>query len=82
MTDYQPKADELIVPVYIPDNNGEPVLHIGEGSLENDTLTIKFNNSVAALMLERKMARHEIMGFSVINVQEQLDAHAEGLETE
>lgn len=75
--DYSPKGEGLIVPVYIPDNNGEPVLHVGDASIKDDILEVKFNDSIGALLLERKFARGEIMGFSVINVQEQLDAVAE-----
>lgn len=76
--DFSPSTENAIVPVYIPDNNGEPVLHVGDASLKNDILEIKFNDSVGALLLERRIARGEIMGFSVINVQEQIDAIAEG----
>ena len=76
--DFSPSIKNAIVPVYIPDNNGEPALCVGDASLKNDVLEIKFNDSVGALLLERKIARGEIMGFSVINVQEQIDAIAEG----
>lgn len=76
--DFSPNANEVVVPVYIPDNNGEPVLRVGDASLKDDVLTIKFNDSVGALLLERKIARGEIMGFNVINVQEQIDAITKG----
>lgn len=76
--DFSPSTENAIVPVYIPDNNGEPVLHVGDASLNDDILTIKFNDSIGAMLLERKIARGEIMGFSVINVQEQIDAIAAG----
>lgn len=73
-----PSIEEAIVPVYIPDNNGEPALHVGDAKLADDTLVIDFKNTAAAFLLQRKIARGEIMGFSVINVQEQIDAIAEG----
>lgn len=73
-----PSIEEAIVPVYIPDNNGEPVLHVGDAKLADDTLVINFKNTAGAFLLQRKIARGEIMGFSVINVQEQIDAIAAG----
>lgn len=76
--DFNPSVENAIVPVYIPDNNGEPVLRVGDASLKDDILTIKFNDSIGAMLLERKIARGEIMGFSAINVQEQIDAITEG----
>lgn len=67
--DMQPKADNLLVPVFVPNEGGDDGWQIGSASLEEDTLTVKFDDSVIALAVQRAMARGEVVGLTVVKIE-------------
>ena len=60
---------DLFVPVYIPDNNGEPVMVIGDASIKANTLVVEFGTSIAAEAVKRLFEKGDLMGFVTIQLE-------------
>lgn len=80
--DLHPKAADLLIPVYIPNEEGNDGWQIGEGNLENDTLTVKFGTSMAALAVEHAIARGELIGLSIVKIVDPAEAVVDAPVTE
>lgn len=80
--DMHPKANNLLIPVYIPNDEGDDGWQIGEATLKHDTLKVKFGNSVAALAVEHAIARGELIGLAIVKIVDPAEAVVDAPVTE
>ena len=67
--DRRPKADSLWVPVNVPSTTGESEIQIGEGTLRNGLLVVKFKDTLGGVAVQRLLERGAILGLQFVMLQ-------------
>lgn len=61
-----PKAEAIVIPVFIPTEGGVGDLVLGEASVGESTLVIEFNNKLPSVAILRAIQRGEIIGVTFV----------------
>ena len=71
------RIQDILVPVYVPGDNGELKLEVGTGSLKGGQLVIKFNDRLPAQAIQRMLADEILFAVTLVPVQAVVDPGAE-----
>lgn len=67
-----PKVKGFPVPVYVPGDEGELKLVVGEASLKAGTLVIEFNDRLPAQAIQQMMAKQILFGIGLIKISPEM----------
>ena len=66
--DNLPKAEDFVVPVFIPQGDGNVAGELGTATLAEGKLTIEFKETFPGVAVQRMLARGELLGLTFVQV--------------
>lgn len=69
--------DRIVIPIYIPTNDGVGEIVLGNAELRGDTLLVNFNDYIPAQAIKHRIQRGGIVGLTFVIPEEENAVHEE-----
>lgn len=67
-TERAPKASDVVLPVYVPSENGVTRIELAKATMRNGTMIVEFKNNLPGVAIQKIIERGVVLGLSFVMI--------------